>query len=76
MNDNNVLSELQQIKKLLLVLCTKDQSQKEQIKILSNVGFQPKEIAELIGSTANTVNVTLNRLKKEGKKINNDGPKA
>jgi DNA-binding CsgD family transcriptional regulator len=28
------------------------------------VGFQPKEIAELIGTTANTVNVSLNRLKK------------
>jgi DNA-directed RNA polymerase specialized sigma24 family protein len=76
MNDNNVLRELQQIKKLLVVLCTKNQAQKEQIKILSNANFQPKEIAELIGTTVNTVNVTLSRLKKGSKKINNDEPKT
>jgi hypothetical protein len=64
MNDGDVLKELQQIKKLLVVLCTRDHAQKNQIKDLSTVGFQPKEITDLIGTTANTVNVALNRIKK------------
>jgi DNA-directed RNA polymerase specialized sigma24 family protein len=72
MNDNDIVKELQQIKKLLVSLCIKDLPQKEQIKNLSSVGFQPKEIADLVGTTPNTVNVSLNRLKKEIKKDKND----
>lgn len=65
--DKDLLKELQQIKKLLIILCIKGLEQKEQIRTLSSTGFQPKEIAELIGTTSNTVSVTLNMIKKERK---------
>jgi len=65
--DNDILNEIQQIKKLLVILCTKGLDQKNQILLLNSVGFQPKEIAELIGTTANTVRVGLSVNKKERK---------
>jgi len=65
--DKDVFKEIRQIKRLLVTLCTKGLEQKEQIRILNSTGFQPKEIAELIGTTANTVSVVLNAIKKERK---------
>jgi predicted transcriptional regulator len=69
MNNDDILKEIRQIKKLLIVLCTKGVEQKEQIRILNSVGFQPKEIAELIGITANSVSVCLTRTKKDRKDV-------
>ena len=65
--DEAILNELRHIKKLLVLLCVKDLEQKKQIQMLKSAGFKPKEIAELIGTTANTVSVGLNKIKKEGK---------
>jgi predicted transcriptional regulator len=39
-------------------------SQTEAIVELSKAGFGPSRIAELLGTTANTVNVTLQKAKK------------
>ena len=41
---------------------------REQIELLSKSGFQPKEIAELIGTTPNTVRVGLAALRKSSSK--------
>ncbi len=43
--------------------------QREQIRLLSIAGMGPKEIATLIGTTDNTVNVALSALRK-AKKLN------
>lgn len=59
-----ILSELQKITKLLLFSLTKDLSQTEAIKMMSKFGFQPKDIAFLLGTTGNTVRVTLSRKRK------------
>ena len=40
-------------------------SQREQIHLLSKVGFSPKQIADLIGTSANTVSVELSRKRQE-----------
>lgn len=40
-------------------------AQKDQIALLSDAGFQPKQIADILGTTSNTVSVTLNGIKKE-----------
>ena len=61
--DERILHELQQIKKLLALTLINEQSQTDQIKALSQAGFQPKDIAELIGTTANTVRVSLSAIK-------------
>ena len=40
-------------------------SQGETIQELSKIGFGPSRIAELLGTTSNTVNVTLQKAKKK-----------
>jgi DNA-directed RNA polymerase specialized sigma24 family protein len=67
-DDSAVLTELQKMNRLLALVVTGAKKQVEQIAILSNAGFQPTEIAELLGTTSNTVGVTLSRLRKAGKK--------
>ena len=62
-----ILDELRRITKLLALLATKGESQKEQIRARANSGFAPKEIADLVGTTPNTVSVTLYAMKKKGK---------
>ncbi len=61
----NILYELRIIKKLLAHNLLTGDSQTKQISKLDSLGFQPKEIAEILGTTSNTVNVALNRLRKE-----------
>lgn len=38
---------------------------REQLNVLSFAGMAPKEISELLGTTANTVSVELHKLRKE-----------
>jgi len=39
-------------------------SQKEKILFLSRVGMQPKEIADILGTSSNFVSVTLSKIRK------------
>lgn len=68
LNDGEVFGELRRIAKLLTLIATKDQTQKERIEVLAGLDFQPKEIADLIGARANTVSVTMSRMKKKARK--------
>jgi CRP-like cAMP-binding protein len=63
-----ILTELRKIGRVLTLMATKDASQIEKIKMLSDIGLQPKEIADLIGTTSNTVSVTLSNLRRAGRK--------
>lgn len=54
-----VIERLDRIAKLLAVLVAEGKTQTEAVLRLSDVGFAPREIAELLGTTANTVRVTL-----------------
>ena len=45
-----------------------EKKQQEQIMMLSAAGFQPKEIAEILGTTANTVRVALSTMRKKNKR--------
>jgi len=67
-NEDEILKELQHISKLLVEIATKDQKQNEKIRILSTAGFAPKEIASLVGTTSNTVNVALSNMRAKAKK--------
>lgn len=60
-----ILTELRKITRILNLIATKDMPQKEKILSLSAVGLQPKEIAEIIGTTANTVSVTLSSTRRQ-----------
>jgi DNA-directed RNA polymerase specialized sigma24 family protein len=73
MSDNNdALVELRRIVKLLVLIATKDQKQKEQVRLLDSIGFQPKEIAELLGITGNAARVALHSVRKKGKSKKNE----
>jgi hypothetical protein len=70
MNDANMqllLGKLDAIIKLLVIDVTQGKDQTEQIRLLSQVGFQPKNIAEMLGTTANNVRVRLSSLRKKRK---------
>jgi len=60
--------KLDNITRLLATLVVEDKNDREAMFLLSRVGFQPKEIAEFLGTTPNTVRVTLSNLKKSVKK--------
>lgn len=45
-------------------LVSRFESQKDKIIFLSKAGLAPKDIAELLGTTPNTVNVTLSEARK------------
>ena len=60
-------AEIRRLSHLVAVLGTDGKPQREQVRILASAGFSPKEIAGLIGTTGNTVRVTLANIRKKGK---------
>jgi hypothetical protein len=66
--EDEILVELRKMTRLLSVIATKGLSQRDQIAALDHVGFAPKDIAELVGTTRNTVSVYLSAIRKEEKR--------
>ena len=66
MNDINkrLLEKIDVLLRLSALNIIKDKEYTEQVELLSSVGLQPKEIADLLGKTPNSVRVTLSRLRK------------
>jgi hypothetical protein len=64
-------AHLEHIDRLLALIAVKDKPQVEKITTLAAVGYPPVEIAALIGTTANTVSVTLSQ-HKNARKGNRD----
>jgi DNA-binding CsgD family transcriptional regulator len=62
--DSLILDKIDQILHILAVIATKDMKQREQIALLNRAGLQPKNIAELLGTSSNTVRVELVALRK------------
>ncbi|MBM4034489.1 MAG: hypothetical protein FJ291_22315 [Planctomycetes bacterium] len=63
--ENEILAELRRITRLLVVLAIKGTEQQQaRIEILDAAGFSPKDIADFLSTTRNTVNVALVRLRK------------
>lgn len=59
-----ILFKVDSLLRVQTLAATRGMKQGEQIAFISRAGFQPKEIAELIGTTSNTVSVALSKLKK------------
>jgi DNA-binding NarL/FixJ family response regulator len=63
--DMEINSNLEMSKKLdralqlLAIMTVRDMPQTAQIATLNRIGFSPKEIANVLGTTSNTVRVTL-----------------
>lgn len=71
MNDEvgyRIIEKLNLLVKLSALNFLRDKEFKEQVRVLSDIGLQPKEIAGLLGKTANHVRVTLSTLRRGRKK--------
>jgi hypothetical protein len=66
-NNGEVLNLLKRIVALLTVQIKRGAPQNMLINELSDAGLEPKQIAEILGTTANVVSVTLH--KKKNKKV-------
>ncbi len=59
-----LLEKVDQILRIIAAFATKDMKQRDQIALLDRAGLQPKYIAELLGTSSNTVRVGLVGLRK------------
>lgn len=66
-----IIERLNVLIKLTAANLIVDMNFDEQVRLLSSVGLQPKEIADLLNKTANHVSVTLTKLKKKSIKRSN-----
>ena len=60
----DIIAELQKISRLMAVTALRDLNQRERIELLGTAGFQPKEIADLLNTTPNTVSVELSKIRR------------
>ena len=67
-----LLTKLDVIIKLLIMRAFDKNNEKDAIIFLSAAGYQPKDIAKLLGCTPNAVRVGLHRLRKADKKTKKD----
>lgn len=68
-NDTKDLNDkLQVLVRLVAVGLTEGKPRQEQIKILAKTGMPPKEIADLLGTTPNSVSVALYQTKTKAAK--------
>ncbi len=70
MNEDSkmIVERLDVLTKLVAAGLVVGRPQRDQIELLSKAGLQPREIAELIGTTSNTVSVNLTAIRKAKKK--------
>lgn len=66
--DKHNTSDLQEVAQLLAILVKRGTLQSTVIQEMGNVGMSPKRIAELLGTSPNTVNVALHHARKGKKK--------
>ncbi len=64
--NSQILAQLDRLTRLVLILVTKGMAQKDQISALSGAGMQPRDIADLIGTTPHAVSVTLSNIRRQG----------
>jgi len=62
-SNDTVVRQLERIANLLGLLVTHGKPQVEQIAVLSGAGYSSAEIAQLVGTTRNTVSVALSQMK-------------
>ena len=62
-----ILKELRIIRMMAVAQAVKDMKQIEAIALLANAGFEPREVAESLGTTPGTVSVALVGLRRKGK---------
>ncbi|MDP2036358.1 MAG: hypothetical protein Q8L04_03180 [Ignavibacteria bacterium] len=64
---NDLVDEIKKMNRLLALVLVKDLKTNDKFIALNDAGYQPKEIADLLNTTANTVRVTLSNARKKKK---------
>jgi DNA-directed RNA polymerase specialized sigma24 family protein len=64
----SVVEQMRRISNLLALVAVKGEDQKDKVLTLSAAGYAPYEISDLLGTTSNTVRVTLSQSKSQKKK--------
>jgi DNA-directed RNA polymerase specialized sigma24 family protein len=59
-----ISDKLDAIIRLMVTYLSENKGQSERIQLFSLAGFTPKEISSFVGTTPNTVRVTLSKLRK------------
>jgi len=54
--------------RLAALSLVRDKTQREQYVLLSSAGFQPKDIADIVGTTPNAVRVALSNIRRQKKR--------
>ena len=65
---NELIKRLDKLVRIVALSSTKGYTSTEKISLLSQAGFGPKEIADIIGTTQNVVNVRLSEIRKRREK--------
>lgn len=63
--DKELLQTQKEIVMMLAILAKRGVLQSVLVQEMGSVGFSPKRIAELLGTTSNTVNVALSNARKK-----------
>jgi DNA-binding CsgD family transcriptional regulator len=63
--DGEINENLKLLVRLTALNLVSGLSQRDQISLLSRGGFSPKQIADLLGTSANTVSVELSRKRRD-----------
>lgn len=64
---NEIVQKLEILIKLIASSSLGEDKSKDRVRFLAGIGLQPKEIAEILGTTSNSVRATLSKLRKEAK---------
>lgn len=65
--EGNIVERLNVLIKLTAAGIIQNKNFTEQVELLTTVGLQPKEIADILNKTSNHVSVTINSIKKKKK---------
>ena len=68
-NSTELVRKIDTLTRLVAISVVNGKKQREQVRLLSLAGMAPSDIAALLGTTSNTVNVALSALRKE-KRLN------
>ena len=63
-NSKEIIERLDKLIRVVALTGMKDLTSTQKIALLSQAGFSPKEIAEIIGTSQNVVNVRLSEMRK------------
>jgi DNA-binding CsgD family transcriptional regulator len=63
-----ITERLDKLTRIVALSNTKGLTSTERISLLHQAGFAPKEIADMLATTSNVVNVTLSLMRKRGLK--------